>query len=160
MRRAMSLQTRRELTSAVAERYFSSDANSKRVILDEFAKLTGYHRKHAIRILNRTTPVVLQKHVSKRIYHEAVEEALIVVWEAADRICGKRLKALMSSLVDAMERHGHLQLEHNIRVLLLSMSAATIDRRLQKIREQAIGRRQQKRPLKSRTAAGSRQNIC
>jgi len=143
----MSLQTRRELTSAVAERYRSSDGNSKRVILDEFAKLTGYHRKHAIRILNSTTPVVQQKYVSKRIYHEAVEEALIVVWEAADRICGKRLKALMSSLVDAMERHGHLQLEHNIRVLLLSMSAATIDRRLQKIREQAIGRRQQKRPL-------------
>ncbi|MCA1607603.1 MAG: transposase family protein, partial [Acidobacteria bacterium] len=143
----MSLQTRRELTSAVAERYRSSDGNSKRVILDEFAKLTGYHRKHAIRVLNSTTPTVQQKYVGKRIYHQAVEEALIVVWEAADRICGKRLKALMRSLVDAMERHGHLQLEPNIRVLLLSMSAATIDRRLQKIREQAIGRRQQKRQL-------------
>ena len=28
----------------------------------------------------------------RRIYDEAVREAVIVVWEAADRICGKRLK--------------------------------------------------------------------
>jgi hypothetical protein len=34
-----------------------------------------------------------------------------VLWEAGDRICGKRLKALLPLLVKAMERHGHLQLE-------------------------------------------------
>jgi hypothetical protein len=38
-----------------------------------------------------------------------VREALIVVWEASDRICGKRLQSLMPILVEAMERHRHLQ---------------------------------------------------
>ena len=35
----------------------------------------------------------------RRIYDEAVREALIVVWEASDRICGKRLKAVLPSLI-------------------------------------------------------------
>jgi hypothetical protein len=39
-----------------------------------------------------------------------VHEALIVVWEASDRICSKRLRSLVPVLVEAMERHGHLQL--------------------------------------------------
>ena len=31
---------------------------------------------------------------------------LIVVWEAADRICGKRLKAALPHLVESMEGNG------------------------------------------------------
>ena len=47
----------------------------------------------------------------KRLYDEAARQALTVLWEAADRVCGKRLKALIPMLVDAMERHGHLDLD-------------------------------------------------
>ena len=64
--------------------------------------------------------------------------------EASDRICGKRLKALIPTLVDAMERHGHLQLGPEIRAGLLAMSAATIDRSLRDVREQAGGRRRRR----------------
>lgn len=32
---------------------------------------------------------------------------LILLWEASDRVCGKRLKALLPVLIEAMERHGH-----------------------------------------------------
>ena len=39
------------LIEAVGERYRRSDRNEKRAILDEFIELTGYHRKHAIRVL-------------------------------------------------------------------------------------------------------------
>jgi hypothetical protein len=66
-----------------------------------------------------------------------VREALIVVWEASDRICGKRLRPLLPILVEAMERHGHLQLVPEVRARLLAMSAATIDRALRDIRRQA-----------------------
>lgn len=140
------MKTRRELTAAIAERYKVEDRKGKKAILDEFVKVTGYHRKHAIRVLIRP-PTTAMKSIGKRIYQEAVEEALIVLWEAADRICGKRLKALMPTLVEAMERHGHLQLDAMVRDQLLNMSAATIDRRLQRIREQAFGGRRKKRSL-------------
>jgi len=82
----------------------------------------------------------------RRIYDQAVRDALVVVWEASDRICGKRLKALMPILVDAMERHGHLELAPEIRGRLLAMSAATIDRALHAVREQAVGRRRRHTP--------------
>ena len=143
----MSLTTRHELTVAVGERYRAADRKGKKAILDEFAKLTGYHRKHAIRVLRNKKQVAPRKKAGQRVYQEAVEESLIVVWEAADRICGKRLKAAMPTLVEAMERHGHLMLEETVRGLLLSMSAATIDRRLKRVREEAFGTRRQKRPL-------------
>lgn len=58
---------------------------------------------------------------------------------ASDRVCGKRLKALMPVLIDAMERHGHLELTAEIRAKLLAMSAATIDRALARMRE-GLGR--------------------
>jgi hypothetical protein len=64
-----------------------------------------------------------------------VREALLVMWEASDRICGKRLKPLVPVLLDAMERHGHLTLEAEVRAGLLAMSAATIDRALRAVRE-------------------------
>jgi len=65
-----------------------------------------------------------------------VNEALIVIWEAANRICGKRLKAIMPAFVDSLERHGHLHLDPEIRGRLLSVSAATIDRLLAPTRRQ------------------------
>jgi hypothetical protein len=55
---------------------------------------------------------------------------LTVLWEAGDRVCGKRLKALIPVLIDAMERHGHLKLDAVVRTRLLGVSAATIDRLL------------------------------
>ena len=67
-------------------------------------------------------------------------DALIVVWDASHRICGKRLKRLMPLIVEAMERHKHFQLAPDIRARLLAMSAATIDRALRTVREHAGGR--------------------
>jgi hypothetical protein len=66
-----------------------------------------------------------------------VRDALIVVWETLDRICGKRLWPLIPVLVEAMERRCHPQLVPEMRTRLLAMSAATIDRALRDIRQQA-----------------------
>ena len=147
MRKPVSLETRRELSAAIAERYRAADRLGKKAILDEFVKVTGYHRKHAIRIMSGKQVAGQQNPVGERTNQVAVDEALIVLWEAADRICGKRLKALLPTLVVAMERHGHLRLDKTIRERLLSLSAATIDRRLQQVRAQAFGARRKKKPL-------------
>jgi hypothetical protein len=53
---------------------------------------------------------------------------------------GKRLRPLVPILVEAMERHGHLQLAPEVRAGLLAMSAATIDWALHKAREPGGGR--------------------
>ena len=132
------MAARDELVAAVADRYAMGDRGERGRILDEFAAVTGYHRKHAMRLL-RAGQVNRRRgpRPGRRIYNEAVREALIVVWEASDRICGKRLRPLLSILVEAMEQHGHLQLVPEVRARLLAMSAATIDRALRDIRRQA-----------------------
>lgn len=130
------MATRKELTTALAERYRMASRKEKGRILDEFTGLTGMHRKHAMRLLSGK-PGTTKQRVRRRIYEEAERNALILLWEAGDRLCGKRLKALMPILLDSMERHGHIELAPEIRSKLLSMSAATIDRALQPIRERS-----------------------
>ena len=141
MRRRIKLTTRRDLTAAISQRYQAADRNGKKLILDEFVKLTSYHRKHAIRLLTTEGRTHQGRQVGYRTYLEAVKEALIVLWEASDRICGKRLKSLLPSLIDAMERHGHLHLQDGVKEQLLAISAATIDRLLRSVRERASGGR-------------------
>ena len=50
----MSPEGRRELVATVIERYLRSTQAERGRILDEVVALTGYHRKHAIRVLNGT----------------------------------------------------------------------------------------------------------
>jgi hypothetical protein len=69
-----------------------------------------------------------------------------VIWEASGRICGKRLRPLVPILVDAMERHGHLELAPALRVSLIAMSAATIDRALREARAPGGGRKRRNAP--------------
>jgi len=52
MRRRLSLATRKELIEAVRKRYHEAALATKTDILDEFVELPGYHRKHAVRLLN------------------------------------------------------------------------------------------------------------
>jgi hypothetical protein len=53
MGKKVSQRTRQELITAVVARYARSGRDDKTRILDEFARITGYHRKHAIRLLSR-----------------------------------------------------------------------------------------------------------
>lgn len=55
---------------------------------------------------------------------------IVVLWEAADRFCGKRLRAALPGLVEALDRHGHLALAPAVREQMLAISPATIDRLL------------------------------
>lgn len=144
--RKVSMTTRDELLVALRVRYGEAKRADKARILAEFVALTGYHRKHAARLLrggggaDRSAP-----RPQRRLYDDAAREALIVLWEASDRICGKRLKPLIPVLVAAMERHGHLALDPAVRERLDLISAATIDRLLAPVRREAGSRDRRRR---------------
>ena len=91
----ISMATREELIEALRLRYRSAALNERVKMLDEFVALTCYHRKHAIRVLRGEFSPATAVRLRNRVYDEAVAQALTVLWEAADRVCGKRLKALM-----------------------------------------------------------------
>ena len=148
MQSQVSPQTKRELLQALGGRYQKASRIEKTRILDEYVALAQCHRKHAIRLLTDVEPgepeATSAPTHGKRIYSEAVRQALVVLWEAADRICGKRLKALLPSLITAMERHQHLALAPAVRELVLAVSPATIDRLLTPVRATASRRKKRK----------------
>jgi hypothetical protein len=138
--RRVSMATRDELIAGLANRYSEVGRMERARILDEFVAVTGYHRKHAMRVL-RAGPTSSRHRPRPGRRGEEVRQAIILLWETSDRVCGKRLKALLPVLVEAMERHGRLKLDPAVRAGVLAMSAATIDRALQPCREKSGGRR-------------------
>ena len=71
LRRQLSMASRRELIEAVAARYRGAGRNEKKEILDEFVKVTGFHRKHAIRVLKKSAKREAPTRQRARIYDEA-----------------------------------------------------------------------------------------
>ena len=110
------MATRDELLGALVTRYSARIRKERGRILDEFVTVEF--------VCIASTRCVC-----------CVREELIVLWEASDRVCGKRLRERVPILVEAMERHGHLQLTAEVRIGLQTMSAATIDRALCQARE-------------------------
>lgn len=126
-----------QLAGSLRRRYQAASSREKKQILNEFVAVSGYHPKYAIYLLNAAEPgaPVRRTRVRPALYDEAAKQALIVLWEASDRVCGKRLKPLLRILLPALERHGHLKLDGAIRAKVLAMSAATIDRLLRAPRQ-------------------------
>jgi hypothetical protein len=143
----ISMAARREVLGAVYERYLSAGRTQKGRILDELCALTGWHRKHAVRALRRygaAKPGEAGKRTSRRRYDATIEDAVRAVWEASDRVCGKRLVVMIPSLLPALERHGRLKLDDAGRRRVLAVSAATIDRMLSPTKAAAAGGRRRR----------------
>ncbi len=134
---------RREVVSAVTERYRSAKRSEKGRILDELCATTGWHRKHAVRALRQhetvTSYEVGSPRERRRRYDATTKDALTALWEASDRVCGKRLKVMIPILLPALERHGRLKLGKVDRDRVLAISAATIDRLLGDVKLAASG---------------------
>jgi hypothetical protein len=140
----ISLAARRELTAVVAERYRAAGRLEKGRILDELCATTGWHRKHAVRVLRTQARPVGEPRPRRRRYDAAVMDALVALWEASDRVCGKRLAVMIPVLLPALIKHGRLRPTPEERRQLLAVSAATIDRMLVDVKIAAAGGRRRR----------------
>ena len=116
----VNLQSRRALLKQFAPQYREASYAQKRVLLDVFAQATGYHRRYGMWLLNHAEDV-LHAPAYKRSNHYGpeVQHALYLVWNAANCICAKRLMPFLPTLIDALERHEHLQVTAEYRSQLL-----------------------------------------
>src|SRR5271168_361624 len=109
-------------------------------ILDELCAVTGWHRKHAVRALASHVGISPEARRQRSpTYGATIRDALVALWEASDRICGKRLKVMVPTLLPSLEKHGRLKLNQADRELVLGVSAATIDRLLVETKIAAAG---------------------
>jgi len=107
--RKVSMTTRDDMIAATGERYRNEDRADRGKILDVFTAITGLHRKHAARILRATGRRERgAPRPERRLYNDEMDSALVTLWEASDRVCEKRLHAMLPLLVEAMEWHGHM----------------------------------------------------
>jgi hypothetical protein len=146
MEKTLTHEAKIQLASSLRRRYQSVSSRTKKHILSEFVAVSGYHPKYAIHLLNAAEPRLPSRRgrVRPTLYDDAAKQALIVLWEASDRVCGKRLKPLLRILLPSLERHGHLKLDEAIRAKVLSMSAATIDRLLRVARQATRGKKRRR----------------
>jgi len=133
----MSLSAKREALARIHGRYQRAGRLHKKIILDEFCATCGYHRKAAVRLLNRplrTGPV--RRSGPKVIYDRAqVLPVLKAVWLASDQLCSKLLKAALPEWL-AHHEQNHAPLAEAFKEKLLAISPAQIDRLLRPSRLQ------------------------
>ena len=120
-----------EYAAALRNRYRSGGRSEKSAILTEFCLVTGYHRKSAVRLLNRKPqPHKKGRRGRPRHYGHEITPVLKIAWEASGRICSKRLAPFMPQLIDSLEHHGEIAPDAKLRDQLVHISPATIDRLL------------------------------
>lgn len=134
----MGPQGKREYVEAVRERYRRMNRRGKGMILKEFCAVTGWHRKHAIRVLNGASKAKAARPGPKPRYGARELEALKAIWLGAEQPCGKRLVRAVHLWLPAYERRNTL--EKGVKGKLLRISAATADRLLAPARASLKGR--------------------
>lgn len=132
----MSLSAKREALARIHGRYQRAGRPHKRLILDEFCALCGYHRKAALRLLNRPLPTAGHKRPGPKVLYDPAEVLPVLkgIWLASDQLCSKLLKA---ALPEWLEHHrGSSALPEAFKEKLLKISPAQIDRLLRSARVQ------------------------
>jgi hypothetical protein len=146
----MGGKSRWDYLKAIYSRYKKVSKPLRARILDEFCQVCGYNRKYAIRLLNGPAPQKpeLTTATGRRpTYGAKVILSLSAIWEAAGYPCSTRLKALLPLWLPwAIKR---LAISDPVQKQLLSISPATIDRRLKS------KKRQLKKRLYGRTKPGT-----
>lgn len=90
--------TRKALNMVLRERYRISAFGDRVKILDKTLALTGYHCKHVNRGLGEEPIATKKNPLRNRGYYEATKQALLQLWEGADRVSGKRQRTIVGRL--------------------------------------------------------------
>jgi len=123
-------------------RYRQASKKERSIILDEFVKTTGYHRKHAIAVLNgrrRRVSGPIRRPRGKT-YGPDVGDALIKLADLFDNICSKRLRAALDAELPRLHKADVLHVSPECYRKLLAISPSTMDR-LRSERQHRPGKR-------------------
>ena len=102
----MSLSAKREALARIHGRYGRAGRPHKLRIIEEFCATCGFHRKAALRLLNRRLRTTAPKRSGPKLLYEpaAVLPVLKTLWLASDQLCSKLLKAALPQWLDPYER--------------------------------------------------------
>jgi hypothetical protein len=142
MDKTMSQMTRKEILERLRRRYLTAGPKHKRKLLDQAQELLGYHRKSAVRALGALeVEPVPWINTGRPVSYEprVLLPWLRPIWKATDFACGQRLVAMLPEWIPAYEADER-KLPTEAREKLLAASARTLDRLLEPLRVQGLGR--------------------
>jgi hypothetical protein len=124
-------------------RYRKASKKERTLILDEFVRTTGYHRKHAIGVLNgrrarKQGPI---RRPRRKVYDAEVVAGLVILDDLFDHICSKLLRAGITTELPQLYKTRAICLSPVCYQKLMAVSPATIDRLLAEHRRKAGRRR-------------------
>lgn len=133
----MSLSAKREALARIHGRYGRAGRPHKTRILDEFCATCGYHRKAALRLLNRPLRTAPPKRSGPKVLYDPAEmlPVLKAIWLASEQLCSKLLKAALPQWIEHHPPTG-TPLPEAFKKKLLKISPAQIDRLLRPSRIQ------------------------
>ena len=139
----MSRSERRAYLHAIAARYGVAGRAQKSVMLDEYCATVQVSRKHAIARIGCAVKALAdeaagilrapRRRTGRPPRYAADGElfaAIHTIWEAAKRPCGKRLVALLPNWLPFYETEHGVRLSRQTRLLVRTISPASIDRLL------------------------------
>lgn len=133
----MGLTLKRLYVDFLRQRYQQTKSRKVRaMILDQLCRDSGFHRKHAIRVMNQK-PQPRRRRGRKRSYSDGSCYHLRKLWIQMDQVNGRRMKKMLPRWTEQYTAPGFGPL---IRKEMLAMSHATIDRVLRSYRAE-VGRR-------------------
>jgi hypothetical protein len=146
----LNMKEKKAVTREYQPRYLKASKKEKKELLDEFTRLTGYHRKSAVRLLGarlvkqvmvygdgKAVKIKPEKkrpanRKGKRVYTDEVIGALRLVWTFFWYKCGKILAPLMRQQMAFIAQWPAFGIDAKTAEKLKKISPATIDRYLKK----------------------------
>ena len=129
----MTMKTKQEIFRENLAAYLAADKAEKGRILDSVCRITGCHRKAAVRRfanLQMRDAARGERRGRNIEYGAAVTAALHELWNMASRICAERLRPQITEYVRVLQRDRMWQHDDATTQSLLAMSAATMKRRI------------------------------
>lgn len=131
----MTIAERRKYLRLMQTSYWPADRVGRRRLLDTMQAVTGLARKSLIRLMAGDLKRQPRQRQRGQRYGLELERVLRVIAESYDYICAERLTPNLLAMAEHLAQHGELELTELVRQQLVTISEATVYRRLARLRQ-------------------------